>query len=158
MLLTKLLKNKRLKKTGSLRAKPAGRFCRRMKIFTFLIITMENPPRKTHILFFFHFSIWVISFRDFWKRQQAVMKIVRRQSFNTRYQKFQDRSALLKQIGHSKSLKPSWNRQTQTQAALHAAHKGSEIAPQIFQAYKEVPINSSSHFEMDFYSAATMDL
>lgn len=64
----------------------------------------------------------------------------------------------MKQIGHSKSLKPSWNRQTQTQAALHEAHKGSEIALQIFQAYKEVPINSSSCSEMDIYSAATMDL
>jgi len=63
----------------------------------------------------------------------------------------------LKQIGHSKSLKPSWNRQTQTQASLHQAHRGSEIALQIFQAYKEVPNNSSSCFEINIYATATMD-
>lgn len=84
------------------------------------------------------------------------MKIVRRQSFNTRYQKFQDKTELSKQIGHSKSLKLCWNRQTQ-QAAVHEAHNSSEIALQMLPAYQEVPKNSSSHFQTDTYPAATMD-
>lgn len=43
------------------------------------------------------------------------------------------------------------------QAGVHEAHNGSEIALQILQSYQEVPNNSSSHFEMDIYPAATMD-
>lgn len=53
------------KYSGSLRAKPAGRQGRKMKIFPFFIIEVENPLRKTHVPFHFSFllgsSVFMIS-------------------------------------------------------------------------------------------------
>lgn len=53
------------KYSGSLRDKPAGRQCRKLKIFPFLVIEVENPLRKTHVPFHFSFllgsSVFMIS-------------------------------------------------------------------------------------------------
>lgn len=50
------------KDSGSLRAKAAGRLCRKMKIFPFLIISVEGPLRRTHILFHFAFLFGSLGF------------------------------------------------------------------------------------------------
>lgn len=43
--------------SSSLRDKPAGRQCRKTKIFPFLIIKVKNPLRKTRVLSHFSFLL-----------------------------------------------------------------------------------------------------